>query len=192
MDINQSHVAKETGAISMSESEVKFDESVLEFINSEWKEYEEELYHDAISGELMIKELVGAASKVEMETYKKNGVYEIVPLEECWKETGNACVGVRWVDTNKGDKEKPEYGCRVVAKEIKKDKHEDLFAATPPLKAKRSLFSLWASVPGMCLDFGDVVRAYSLERAGKSTWSYRRGTTRRASADCGESHVWLL
>ena len=58
MDINQLHVAREIGAVSMGESDVKFDESVLEFINSTWKEYEEELYYDAISGELMTKELV--------------------------------------------------------------------------------------------------------------------------------------
>ncbi len=38
MDINQSHVAKGIGAVSMGESDVKFDESVFEFINSTWKE----------------------------------------------------------------------------------------------------------------------------------------------------------
>ncbi len=114
MYINQSHVAQEIGAVSMGESDVEFDESVFEFINSTWKEYEEELYHDAISGELMIKELVEAARKVEMETFKKHGVYEKVPIEECWKETGKALVGVKWVDTNMGDKEKPEYRCRLV------------------------------------------------------------------------------
>ena len=72
---------------------------------------------------------------------------------------------MKWVDANKGDKEKPEYRCRLVAKEIKKDKREDLLAATPPLEAKKMLFSSWASVPGMCLDFGDVVRAYLHARA---------------------------
>ena len=85
-------------------------------------------------------------------------------MEECWK------VGVKWVDTNKGDKEKPEYRCRLVAKEIKRDKREDLFAATPPLEAKKALFSLWASVPGMCLDFGDVVRAYFHARARRRVY----------------------
>ena len=47
-----------------------------------------------------------------------------------------------------------------MAKEIKKDRREDLFAATPPLGAKKILFSLWASILGMFLDFGDVVRAH--------------------------------
>ncbi len=48
----------------------------------------------------------------------------------------------RWVDTNKGDEEKPEYRCRLVVKEIKKDKREDLFAAMPPLEVKRTSFSV--------------------------------------------------
>ena len=34
MDINQLHVAREIEAVSMGESDVKFDESVFEFINS--------------------------------------------------------------------------------------------------------------------------------------------------------------
>ena len=43
MDINQSHVAKEVGAVSMGESDVKFEEAVFEIINSIKKEHEEEL-----------------------------------------------------------------------------------------------------------------------------------------------------
>ncbi len=97
-------------------------------------------------------------------------MYEKVPIEECWKETGRGPVGVKWADANKGDKEKPEYRCRLVAKEIKKDKREDLFAAPPPLEAKRMLFSPWASVPGLRLDFGDVVRAYSHARARRKVY----------------------
>ncbi len=40
-----------------------------------------------------------------------------------------------------------------------------MFAATPPLEAKKILFSLWASCPGLVLDFVDVVRAYFHARA---------------------------
>ncbi len=64
------------------------------------------------------------------------------------------------VDTSKGDKEKPEYRCRLVSKEIKNDKREDLFAATPPLVAKKLFFSLFASSLGLCLDVIDVARSY--------------------------------
>ena len=52
---------------------------------------------------------------------------------------------MKWVDANKGDKKNPEHRRRLVAQEIKKDRGEDLFAATPPLEAKKMLLSLWAS-----------------------------------------------
>ena len=45
MDINQFHIAREIGSVSMGESDVKFNDSVFEFINSTWREYEEELYY---------------------------------------------------------------------------------------------------------------------------------------------------
>ena len=70
-----------------------------------------------------------------MGEFAKHQVYEKVPTEECWRETGAAPIGTRWVDVNKGDDGKPEYRSRLVAKEIKTNKREDLFAATPPLEA---------------------------------------------------------
>ena len=78
------------------------DETTFEFIKSTWKEYEDELYHDAISGKLMDEDMIREARKVEMETFKKRAVYEKVEVQECW-ETGKGPVGVKWVDTNKGD-----------------------------------------------------------------------------------------
>ncbi len=50
----------------------------------------------------MTTELVDAARIDEMETFKKRGVCEKGPIEECWKSIGKAPVGVMWVDTNKG------------------------------------------------------------------------------------------
>ena len=46
------------------------------------------------------------------------------------------------VASHKGDEEYEEYRSRLVAKEIKRDRREDLFAATPPLEAKTALSSL--------------------------------------------------
>ncbi len=100
---------------------MKFDEAVFELIDSTWKEYEEELYYDAISGELMDKDLVKEARKVEMETSKKRGVCEKAPAEESWKNTGKKSAGVKLVDASRGDRENPEYRCRLVAKETKKE-----------------------------------------------------------------------
>ncbi len=45
------------------------------------------------------------------------------------------------MDINKGDSANPENRSRLVAKEIRKDVRNDLFAATPPLEAKKVLFS---------------------------------------------------
>ena len=45
------------------------------------------------------------------------------------------------MDINKGDRKSPEFRSRLVAQEIKKDKRDDLFAATPPLEANTMLFS---------------------------------------------------
>ena len=71
---------------------------------------------------------------------------------------------------------------------------EDLFAATPPLEAKKFLFSLWASMPGMCLDFIDVVRAYFHAKARRRyTWITDGGSqgdvreTQKASYGSGDA-----
>ena len=131
---------------------------------------EQQEFYDNLSGEWLDPDLVREARKTEMEEVEKHQVYEKVPLEECYKETGKSPVGTRWVDTNKGDKVHPEYRSRLVAQEINTDKREGLFAATPPLEAKKLLFSLAVTegigykkghkATGMKLDFIDVRRAY--------------------------------
>ena len=74
-------------------------------------------------------------------------MYRKVPIKEAWDKTGKAPLEIRWIDINKGDDENEEYRLRLVAKEIKMDKREDLFAATPPLEAKKCCF-LWQSLRG--------------------------------------------
>ena len=69
-------------------------------------------------------------------------MYTKVAASDCWKETGKAPVQVRWIDINKGDAENPDYRSRLVAKDIKRDKRDDLFAATPPLEALKMVLTL--------------------------------------------------
>ncbi len=76
---------REIGTASPGESAVKFDVTVFEVISSAWKECEEQLCYDAISGDRTVKELVEAARKVVVETFRRQGVCEKVPVEECWK-----------------------------------------------------------------------------------------------------------
>ena len=49
-------------------------------------------------------------------------MYAKVPTSECWRVTGKAPLGIRWVDINKGDEFDQELRSRLVAKEIKRDK----------------------------------------------------------------------
>ena len=129
-----------------------------------------EEFCDNISGEWIDPGMVRKARREEMLEFAKHGVYVKVPVEECLSKTGAGPIGTRWVDVNKGDKVHPEYRSRLVAQEIKVDKREDLFAATPPLEAKKMLMSLAVTESigfkkgdkcrGMKLDFIDVRRAY--------------------------------
>ncbi len=121
--------------------------------------------------------MIEKAREAETRTLKEHGVYEKVPVEECWRVAGKARAGVKWVDANEGDKEKPEYRCRLAAKEINKGKRDDMFAATPPPEAKKVLFSLFASMPERCLDFIDAVRAYFHATARRDVYV---GITRRS------------
>ncbi len=70
---NHFHGTREIAALSVGESDVKFDKAVLEFFNSTWREYEEELCYDTISGAVIVKEFVVAARKID---------------EECWENAG--------------------------------------------------------------------------------------------------------
>ena len=106
------------------------------------EELEARTYWDDLSGKELSPRLVKEARMEEMREVNKHNVYIKVPIEECWANTGRDPIGTRWVDVNKGDDVNPEYRSRLVAQEIKRDTREDLFAATPPLEAKKMLMSM--------------------------------------------------
>ena len=83
-------------------------------------------FYDDISGEELDSSMVMAARTEELQEFFKHGVYEQVPIEECYEQTGKSPIGVRWVDVNKGDKINPEYRSRLVAKEIKIDERRSI------------------------------------------------------------------
>ena len=97
-------------------------------------------------------------------------IYTKRPISECVRVTGKQPIGTKWIDINKGDTANPNYRSRLVAKEIRRGPNEDMFAATPPLEAKKCLFSYVMSqyARGRCrrggeklkLLFVDVSRAY--------------------------------
>ena len=128
------------------------------------------IFWDEVTGEQLDTGMVIAARAEEMAEFRKHGVYKIVRIGECYREAGKGPIGVRWIDINKGDKVNPEYRSRLVAKEIKTDKSQELFAATPPLEALKMLLSKAVTEgvgyqrnqreQGMRIEFIDVRRAY--------------------------------
>ena len=77
----------------------------------------------------------------EIKQLSAHGVYEKVPAPECWNATGKKPSQMKWADINKGDEVHPEYRSGLVAKAVKMDKRNDLFAATPPFEGASELCS---------------------------------------------------
>lgn len=125
---------------------------------------------DDISGQMLDTKLVREARGDEMKKFSQHTVYTKCPIAECVRVTGKQPIGTKWIDINKGDASNPNYRSRLVAKEIRRGPNEDMFAATPPLEAKKCLFSYVMSqyARGRCrkgsdklkLLFVDVSRAY--------------------------------
>ena len=59
------------------------------------------------------------------------------------KQRQGKIISTKWIDTNKGTKDSPNYRSRLVGREIKKDKivRNDLYAATPPLEVIKLLIA---------------------------------------------------
>ena len=83
---------------------------------------------------------VAATRAEEISFYKKLGVYRRVP-RALIKQVGGKIVTVKWLDTNKGDRDAPNYRSRLVAREYNDSKDDTLHASTPPLEARRMIVS---------------------------------------------------
>ena len=108
-----------------------------------------ETFVDTVTGVRLDPNLVRAARQKELETIREFKVYVKVPISEAYSTTGKPPIGCKWVDTNKGDAQRPNYRSRLVAKEFRFQDpgKEDTFAATPPLEALRLLVSFIMTEP---------------------------------------------
>ena len=126
---------------------------------------------DDVSGAELNPELVMKARREEIEYVRKMNLYTKVPISQCYEITKKAPISIRWIDINKGDKERPNYRSRVVAREINTHKREDLFAATPPLEALKTIISITASGnKGERLMVNDVSRAFFHAKATRPVY----------------------
>ncbi|CAK0826208.1 unnamed protein product, partial [Prorocentrum cordatum] len=135
-------------------------------------------YWDDVNGGYLEAGLVAQARTVEREWVKKQELIEIVPRSQAFAETGRPPIPLKWVDTNKGDAERPNYRSRLVVKEIKAKKRPDeqleaseVFSAMPPLEAMRSLVSLmvtWTREPPLHIQ-------ESLRKKGRKPGNFKIG-----------------
>ena len=165
-------------------------------------EWEDEVF-DEKTGALLGVEDVRRARAEELDFMRKIPLFDVVPEAECWARTGRPPVSTKWVDINKGTPEKPDVRCRLVARDFKpkgeKDR-EDLFAAMPPLEAKKLLFRMAAACAGsrggtsmnMKLMFIDVKKAHLNGTVGEDECAYiMLAPEDKVEGRCGRLRKWL-
>lgn len=98
---------------------------------------------DDLSGEPLPSPLVTLARREEVTEMYRREVWVARSIEDCFRDTGQPPIPVRWVVTNKGDVLRPNVRCRLVAKHLAakyggKDM-KDLCAAMPPFELVKAL-----------------------------------------------------
>jgi hypothetical protein len=84
---------------------VTVEEPEVEVTLDDWCRSEGRDYYDEITGAKLDPQKVFEAHRVEMEFMTTLNVWDVVPVDECWAETGRAPIGTRWIDQNKGRRE---------------------------------------------------------------------------------------
>jgi hypothetical protein len=187
-------------AVEIDRVEVLVEEWVKEIQDVGVEEDEEDeatgAWDDVHGGDLPLKDVV-AARKEEVGYMEGRKIWSLRPIQDCWKDTERAPVSVRWVDTNKGGPDKMEVRSRLVARDFKgKDKgRDDLFAETPPLEAKRMLFSRAATrrQDGRMrkLMFVDAKKAHLNPKCEKDVYIELPEEAECPEGMCGKLNFWL-
>ena len=108
--------------------------------------------NDEYTGEELPNHLVRAAMEEEFDYFNAH-VWDAVEKRVACRTEDYKLVRMRWVICNTGDDLDFDVRARLVACEVNTYKSDEYFASTPPLEAKKLLFSEF------CL-FGPASRAY--------------------------------
>ena len=142
---------------------------------------------DDISAAPLDPKKVTAARKLEIDYAERKPVWQKIPRRTA-KEQGWKIIKSRWIDINKGDDENPNYRSRMVGKEFNDREIEGLFAATPPLEARRWNEEQKQEHPD-CRCLNSFLRSASEERslcraARRGVRSRRNAARHRRQAAC--------
>ena len=112
----------------------------------------EDAFEDDVRGGLLEIERVKQARREEVQWCRGMGVWEPV-LRKDMDAEGAQAVSLRWVDTDKGDADRPNYRSRLVVRQIKKamkisdvPSAAELFSGMPRLESVKALLSLFVSL----------------------------------------------
>jgi hypothetical protein len=193
------------GDMDIGEVKVEIDQWVCEittavdqqFDNEKTEEVEEDPEEESEVGSpqehLSLKE-VHEARDEEMEFLNKRKIWCERTVKECFEKTGKAPVSVRWVDVRKGS---GEVRSRLVARDFKGGEkgRDDLFAATPPLEAKRLLVSRAVTRrkdrKKRKLRFIDVKKAHLNPECHEDVYIELPEEAGRPKGVCGKLRYWL-
>ena len=155
-------------------------------------------FWDDVNGGYLPEDLVLAARREEIDWVHSDGIYEIVPMQEC-RDAGMKPFDLIWVDTDKSvDPTRKKIRSRLCARENNTKKQgliqralpasTCLFSAMPPLEAVKVLVSIMMSVSlsnkGETIEVGTLRHQQStFPRNGPETHLHQ--TSRR-----GSSEVW--
>ena len=125
------------------------------------------VYKDEYTGEILPNHLVRSAMEEELNDFNAH-VWDAVEKKRAESLEGFKLIRMRWVICNKGDERNFDIRARLVACEVNTYKTDDYFASTPPLEAKRLIFSEYAHKArhpdhkkrDMVISFVDVKKAY--------------------------------
>ena len=128
-------------------------------------------YYDQYTGLELDPVGTAAARQSEIDFAWKLKAFEPRPRSEAYQRMGRKPFGMRWIDCNKGDEQRPELRSRLVVQETRQTSTisvSDIAAvtsSTPPLEVVRLFCSLMMSMKGrsgepLVLQFLDMSRAY--------------------------------
>ena len=135
---------------------------------------ERERFWDDVNGGYLPEDLVLAARREEIDWVHSEGVYEIVPMQEC-KDAGMRPLDLMWLDTDKSvDLAHERIRSRLCAREHKTKKQgkiqralpaSQLLSAMPYLEAVKVLVSIMMSVSWWNKGKPLKLRQYDISRA---------------------------
>ena len=155
---------------------------------------------DRVTGEVLDGRGVAKAREEEMQYMRSLKVFEYVAEEEAREITGRPPISVDWVDTNKGDRERPVLRSRLVVQETRRistlgpEDAAAIFAATPPLEALRFVLSQAMTEQRDDRQMERVVAFLDISRAHLHSPIRREVFVKacREDHECPEGHCWRL